>query len=282
MADARFGWLVSYPKSGNTWMRMMLASLLAGGGEIDINHVVDDCSVATRAEMDELLGVESSELTHDEIAEARPALHAEILAFARGPLVLRKVHDRFWRTASGTPAFDVKVTRGAVYLVRDPRDVAVSYAHHRGLPVNSIIQAMSDPAAELARFELACKRQLPQPLGTWSGHITSWLEQSEMPVLVLRYEDLKKDPRTGLRAAAALFGIPATESQIESAVQATRFEVLRAQEESAGFRERRREATSPFFRRGVVGDWRSALSRSQQDRIIEEHREMMERFQYLS
>ncbi len=282
MGDSRFGWLVSYPKSGNTWMRMMLASLLAGGAEININQITLDCSVASFAEMDEFLGVESSELTRDEIANARPALHAEILASARSPLLLRKVHDRFWPTPSGQPAFQGAVTQGAVYLVRDPRDVAVSYAHHRGWPVDDIIRLMADPAVELARAEHSCKRQLPQPLGTWSGHVASWSEQHELPVLVLRYEDLKKDPHAGLRAAAALLGIAADEGQIQAAVKATEFEVLRSQEAAAGFRERRPESTAPFFRRGVAGDWPASLSPSQQGRIETDHREMMERFQYLS
>lgn len=281
MGDARFGWLVSYPKSGNTWMRMMLASLLAGGAEIDINQIAHDCSVASFAEMDEFLGVESSELTCQEIADARPALHAEILACSSSPLLLRKVHDRYWRTASGQPAFSGTVTRGAVYLVRDPRDVAVSYAHHRGLPVDEIIRMMTDPTVELARAQHSCKRQLPQPLGTWSGHVSSWMEQRELPVLVLRYEDLKTDPQAGLRAAAKLLGIAANEEQIQAAVKATEFEVLRAQEAAAGFRERRPESTAPFFRRGVAGDWRGSLSPSQQERIVADHHEMMERFQYL-
>ncbi len=263
-------------------MRMMLASLLAGGAEIDINQIAHDCSVASFPEMDEFLGVESSELTCQEIADARPALHAEILACSSSPLLLRKVHDRYWRTASGQPAFSGTVTRGAVYLVRDPRDVAVSYAHHRGLPVDEIIRMMMDPAMELARAQHSCKRQLPQPLGTWSGHVSSWMEQRELPILVLRYEDLKTDPQAGLRAAAGLLGIAANEEQIQAAVKATEFEVLRAQEAAAGFRERRPESTAPFFRRGVSGDWRGSLSPSQQERIAADHQKMMERFQYLA
>lgn len=281
MQDVCFGWLVSYPKSGNTWMRMMLASLLSGGAEIDINEAIGECAVATFAEMDEFLGVESTELTREEIDSARPALHAELLASASTPLVLRKVHDRFWKTASGQPAFSGTQSRGAIYLVRDPRDVAVSYAHHLGSTADKTIQIMSDPAAELARFEFSGKRQLPQPLGTWSGHVASWTEQSEMPVLVLRYEDLRQNPHAGLRAAAAVFGIAVTEEQIQSAVKATSFDVLRAQEAASGFRERRPGSTAPFFRRGMIGDWQGALSPSQQERIAEDHREMMRRFQYL-
>jgi aryl sulfotransferase len=120
-----------------------------------------------------------------------------------------------------------------------------------GWLVDDIIRLMADPAVELAPAGHSCKRQLPQPLGTWSGHVSSWMEQREVPILVSRYEELQRDPHAGLRAAA-------------------------------GFRERRPESTAPFFRRGVAGDWRGSLSASQQGRIVNDHREMMERFRYLS
>ena len=281
MPEARFGWLVSYPKSGNTWLRMMLSSLLAGGAAVDINQSGDDIGVSTFAEMDEFLGVESSELTREEIASAQPGLHAALLALAAGPLLLRKVHDRYWHTPSGEAVFDAEVTRGVVYLIRDPRDVAVSYAHHRGLPLDRTIDIMADPEAALASSFASPKRQLPQPVGSWSGHVTSWLEQSRLPVLVLRYEDLREDPEAGLDAAAAALGIPATGEGIRAAVQATRFEVLRAQERTAGFRERRPESTAPFFRSGSAGGWVHALSSDQQARLVQSHQETMKRFQYI-
>ncbi len=98
---SKFGWLVSYPKSGNTWLRMMLSSLLAGGTQVDINASGDDMAVDTYAEMDEFLGIESNELTAEEIANAQPALQANILSYAETPLTIRKVHDRYWKAPSG-------------------------------------------------------------------------------------------------------------------------------------------------------------------------------------
>ncbi len=276
--SGRFGWLVSYPKSGNTWLRMMLSSLISARTVVDINGV--GIGLATFAEMDECLGIESGELTDAEISDARPALHAALLANSAGPLLLRKVHDRYWVTPSGVAAFTPELSRGAVYLGRDPRDVAVSYAHHRGVGIDETIERMADEAIVLGQAETSGKEQLPQPLGSWSGHVRSWLEQTDIPVLTVRYEDLLRDPLTALTRIAAHLGIDATAEQLQAAVAATRFDVLRTQEHTLGFRERLTDATAPFFREGRAGGWRDRLSVAQHDRIIRRHGAVMARFGY--
>lgn len=280
MIGAQFGWLVSYPKSGSTWLRLMLASLLAGGTAVDINIDVRAAAIGTHAEMDEMLGIDSSELTGDEIATARPALHAAIAADARGGLLLRKVHDRFWCTATGAAAFPAGLSRAATYLVRDPRDVAVSYAHHRGIDIDGAIALMADGDSMLAAVADRMRRQLPQPLGAWQDHVASWLDQHEIPILALRYEDLVGDPVAGLAAVAAHLGIAAPAASVGAAVAATRFELLQRQEEAHGFAERRPGSTAAFFREGRVGGWRQVLSSDQARRIAATQGAGMARFGY--
>jgi len=283
MAIAKFGWLVSYPKSGNTWLRMMLISLMSGGKPVDINHSNNfdlNVNVCSHGELDEMFGIESSELTAFEIAALRPALHKAIAAHYDQGLILRKVHDRFWHTASGLAAFPAELTRGAVYLVRDPRDVVVSYAHHRGLGLDDIIDFMADADAILAVSTDRFKEQLPQPLGSWSSHAASWLGQHELPVLVIRYEDLLANTEARLSDIAIHLGLDVGPQDIEAAVNATRFDVLQTQEITRGFKERRIESSAPFFRQGKAGVWRDYLSAAQVARIETDHGAMMERFAY--
>lgn len=281
MTEGRFGWLVSYPKSGNTWLKMMVSSLMSDGAPVDINAMTVKTGIASFAEMDEFLGIESSELTELEIAAARPALHRALAANDTRPLQLRKVHDRFWHTPTGEAAFTPGLSRGAVYLIRDPRDIAVSYAHHRGVGIDRIIDLMGDDGTVLAALTERPKEQLPQPLGSWSSHARSWLEQSDIPVLVIRYEDMLRDPSAPLARVAAHLGIETTTAQLRAAVTATRFDVLSAQERAHGFRERLTGATAPFFREGSAGSWRDQLSMAQIRRITGDHGEVMTRFGYL-
>jgi len=281
MADAAtIGWIISYPKSGNTWLRLMLLSLMQGGAAVDINGIGNEAGLANHVEMDELLVVESSELFPNEQVAAQPDLNMAIAAETGPGLKLRKVHDRYWRTPEGVAVFPASASRGAVYLVRDPRDVAISLSHHRGITVDSAIAAMADPTATLSESIDRQRRQLAQPLGDWSSHVRSWMEQLDIPLLLLRYEDLLADPTQGLRSVAGHLGIAHDAGAAQAAVDATRFEGLRAQEQAHGFGERKPGSTAPFFREGSAGGWRRDLTSEQAARILMDHGETMRQLGY--
>ncbi len=275
-------WLASYPKSGNTWVRFLLESLLTGGTAIDINHRQVRAGVVRVADLEELFGIEASELTEAEIMAAMPAFHRAVAADADRSHILRKVHDRYWLTAAGEPAFPAAVSHGAVYIARDPRDVAVSYAHHRGWPVDDIIALMDDDDAMLAEWgEPRFRMQLPQPLGSWSGHVRSWLEQPDLSVHLVRYEDLHADPAATLAAIARHLGLAPPAHVVDAAVDAASFPRLQAQEAAEGFGERPAGASAPFFRSGRPGDWRNHLTAVQVDRLQDRHGPVMQRIGYL-
>jgi aryl sulfotransferase len=170
---------------------------------------------------------------------------------------------------------------GAVYLSRDPRDIAVSYAEHRGTSIDSVIAFMADERAELSGAPDRFHDQWPQLLGSWSSHVKSWLDQREVPVQVTRFEDLLRQPAKLLENIAAFLGIAATALEIERAVAATHFEVLRDQEGAAGFVERGLHAKSRFFREGKAEGWRRHLTSAQARQIEEDQSHAMVQLGYL-
>jgi aryl sulfotransferase len=277
---ALIGWLVSYPKSGNTWMRMMLRSLRQGGGPVDINES-GDAHILNRAEFEEHFGVESSDLTQAEIDAVRPELHSAIARASTETLILRKVHDRCWRTAAGKPVFPPEVSRGAVYIVRDPRDVAVSYAYHCHVDFEESVRRMGDSAESMARSVRRATIQLSQPLGSWSEHVTSWLDGDEIPVLLVRYEDMHADAAGELARVAKFLGLPEADDAeaCAKAAAAARFSNLRGQEEKAGFREKPVNALR-FFRQGRAGEGREVLPPHLLGKIEADHGAVMERLGY--
>lgn len=273
--NRRLCWLASYPKSGNTWMRLALISLRQGGAAVDINgNKLLDAAAYDRFRFDTALEVESSCLSAREIDDARPAAYRALAVELAEPTVA-KVHEAFLRTGDGQPAFPPDITRGAVLMVRDPRDVAPSLAAHLGTSIDRAIAAMNDPG-----FTMGSNAQLPQRVGTWSSHAASWLDQTEMPVTLIRYEDMLADPAAQLARAAAAFGFDAPPETLAGAVAATRFERLSDQEQSRGFRERSRSAQAPFFRQGRAGAWRTTLGPDQAARIEADHGAMMARLGY--
>lgn len=274
-----FYWIASYPKSGSTWFRIFLESLLSGGGLPDINALrVVQVGAVSRSSFDCIMDIESSELTEDEITNARPRQYEIEAREASAPL-FRKVHDAWRYTPSGEPLFPPELTLGAVHLIRDPRDIAVSLAYHLNKTVDFSIERMADPDGFAER---SCQRialQLPQQLLSWSMHAQSWLE-APIPKLLLRYEDMLADPVASFTKAAEFLGIEATGAEIAVATDAVRFDRLQKQEEAVGFVERR-PGTERFFRRGIAGGWRDSLSKEQIARIESDHGPMMHKLGYL-
>ena len=274
-------WLASYPRSGNTWVRALLTNYL-GGGETpaSIDALAGGSRFLPREVFDEELGVSSSDLTPEEVLRHRALLHEVLTADLPRPTFV-KVHDAFLRTAEGAFLFPPAATLGAVYVVRNPLDVAVSCARFWNWPLARGVAELNDPAATLARPAKRLHDVLPEPLSTWSGHVASWLDQRDLPVHVVRYEDLLADPAAAFAAVLRFAGIEPDDGRVARAVAHARFDGLRAQEEHSGFHEKPATARF-FFRAGRAGAWREALSPEQVRTLVDAHAPLMERFGYLS
>ena len=273
-------WLASYPRSGNTWLRALLTNYLdEGGGPASIDALGGGSGAGLREAFDEELGLSSSDLTPEEILRHRPHLHELLAAELPRPSFV-KVHEACLRTADGALLFPPAATLGAVYVVRNPLDVAVSTAHFWNRPIARAVADLNRPEVTLASSVRGIHYALPQPLLTWSGHVASWIEQRELPVQVVRYEDLLADTGAAFGAVLRFAGLEPEAARLARAVEHARFDRLRAQEERSGFREKPPTARF-FFRSGRAGAWRESLSREQVRTLVDAHAPLMERFGYL-
>lgn len=283
-------WLASYPKCGNTWMRVLLANLgREQAGEAGMLAMQGGIA-SGRHRMDEAVLFSTGLLTHDEADRLRPAVyrHYADQDEDEAPLQLAgtrfmKTHDAWTLTDRGEPLLGGPgAARAAVLIVRDPRDVAASYANHSDRTIDEIIAHMADPDGMLADATDRLPLQLRQRLLGWSGFYRSWLDQTEIPVHLLRYEDLHADTAAALAQVLAALELGAEERAIALAVEQSRFEVLREREARFGFREAPRHMSAGrFFRSGRAGGWREELTELQSARIVADHGEMMRRCGYL-
>jgi aryl sulfotransferase len=273
-----FYWIASYPKSGNTWIRLMLARLVKGTTHTDFSQPINFApAIATHTDLDRFLDVESSDLTSSEKAELRHDM-CMIMARETSEPLFRKVHDSWGHTPSARPLFPPQITLGSVHVVRDPRDVAISWAHHSGLTLDQSIAFMANEETVLSNTK-RWKDQFEQKLGSWSSHVTSWLAAEPAPLLVT-YESLSADTATILAQVAAHCGISASESQIADTVAETRFDRLQ-QAENLHTLDLGQQKGRKFFRRGIAGGWQDTLSASQAERIVQDHHAVMTRLGYL-
>jgi hypothetical protein len=161
--------------------------------------------------------------------------------------------------------------------VRNPLDVAISYAHHAGTSIDETIDTMAMADAETDGTDKA----VYEVHGSWSQHVHSWTRNDNRALHVMRYEDLIAEPDKSFAALARHLLIGFTDSQLQTAIAHSSFARLKAQEEANGFRERHPKATADFFREGRPGQWKTALTSGQVARIVRDHGEQMRRFGYL-
>lgn len=263
-------WLASYPKSGNTWLRLLLQSYRRGKAVVDINDMAEDgWSINSRTQFDEQIGLAASDLTD-----------AEILAW--WPSALKK-----WAQNHAEPAYLKthamcglwEFTLGAVYLVRDPRDVALSLARHIDRSIDTAIEMMGTRNKLMSRSRYRLQPRLLESWGSWSQNVESWLAPTPFPVHVVSYEAMRADPAAVLTGLLPVLGFPVDPAAVNVAVAATTLETLRAQEAEKGFVE----AVGPnrFFGEGRVQGWRDRLTPAQVAQIEADHGPMMRRLGYL-
>jgi hypothetical protein len=277
-------WLASYPKSGNTWFRAFLKNLLISNEEpISINELSieqSDGIGSSRPWADEVLGFDTENLYQWEIDELRPHVY-NWTARQATEYSYHKIHDACWQLNSGEWLISKTATAGALYFVRNPLDVAISYANHFQSSIDKAIQCMGESEHCIARNKhRKLSNQLEQRLLTWSDHVASWVDNPDIDTCVIRYEDMKHRPQTTFTQAAAYLQLPTDPDRIAKAIRFSDFSILQAQEKQDKFKERPPN-TASFFRKGIAGDWQQTLTNTQIDQIVRDHSVIMQRFGYL-
>jgi len=275
-------WIASYPKSGNTWTRALLNNLLKiiqdedEGAPQNINrmneYTIWDISAKP---YEKIIGQPPKDVDREEIAKARPQVQAMIAERTDG-LAMVKTHHALVLDR-GVPAINFEVTSGAIYIVRNPLDVAVSFANHLGSTVDVAIEQMGVRNLETGVSE----QSVYEIYGSWSQHVESWTRKPHRAIYVMRYEDMLEQPMATFSGLARHLLLPATKEQLEVAIARSSFEELKKQEEAEGYKEKP-DSAPKFFRSGKAGEWRHELTPAQVTKIVRDHHEQMRRFGYLT
>lgn len=269
-------WLASYPKSGNTWLRAFLANFIANRADpVPLDELSNYAEDEANPDLfGALAGRPSSSLDISEIAALRPAVHAAIAERSAGTRFV-KTHNMAG-SFDGHPLHNMQVTAGAIYVVRNPLDVAISMTHHFGIDTDAAIERLGNESVATANDELF----VSQILGSWSMHAQSWADIRHDRVLVVRYEDMIEKPVKTFVKIAKLVSAGQDRARIERAIRHADFRSLAAMEKQHGFIEAS-DTGARFFRRGRHNEWRELLTREQVQRVVARHREQMQRFGYV-
>lgn len=277
-APARNGiwWLASYPKSGNTWARMFLnAAITRFPCRLNsvYQYVAGDL---TPAAYQSVLSVPLERIGTREAVYCRPAALVNQLAQVGRDLCLKTHHAQL--TIDDIPLCPAKLSKGAAYLVRDPRDVCLSFARHMGVSIDEAIAMMGRPHCTIT----VQGGPLFHYLSSWSAHVRSWLDtRSPIPTAMIRYEDLVADPLKTFRALCGSLGLDdhIDDDALRYGVDQTQFDRLREAEQTQGFQETGNKQDI-FFHRGRAGRWREELTPEQIARLEADHGEVMTELGY--
>lgn len=275
MDERKIQWLASYPKSGSTWVRMFLNAYISGF-PISLN------SGFQYAYGDNNLGFFQSvscrpanALTATEQVLLRPAALMFALNMSATENICLKTHHAKV-TVDGIPLFSPKISAGGIYIVRDPRDIVISFADHVGAEIDTTISNMNN----IQYVNEHKTSRLMHIITTWSKHVETWIDKNnDIPMKVIKYEDMLKRPRYEFtRILESLDFNDIDSDRFDFALKQTTFKALREFEDKIGFRER--GCGEKFFRVGKAGQWHTGLSEAQVFQIEQDHGIMMERLGY--
>ena len=269
-------WLSSYPKSGNTWMRAYLANLLSDKpGPLPLTEIQRICtgeSLVTWYKT--FFGEDFPTDDNEKVAQVRGEVQKRIASLFKNPVFL-KTHC-YLGEAHGHPIFNMDATLAAIYIVRNPLDVAISAAPHYGITLDESIDYLANEQS----CSKADDKLVYEKTADWSLHVKSWTQIEHPGLLVLRYEDMLGKPEKTFTRVARFLGARKTKKQIREAIKHASFKTLQTLEEKESFSEKSIHSER-FFRKGKAGDWKDTLNDEQIRRIIKAHREQMERFDYI-
>jgi len=222
--DDRF--VVSYPRSGSTWSRFLIGNLLSA------NETITFANIESRF----------------------PSIYIctdrQLRRVARPRLLTS--HEAF------EPSY-----KTIIYVVRDPRDVAVSFYHYSiknrhipdGYPLDKFV----------SRFVAVDVGPMYDRWGSWADHVMSWvaMRQDRSGFLLLRYEDMVEEPERELAKVASLLKLEVTPERLARAVElssADRMRRLEKEQHQLWTQTSHTRADKPFVRAAASGGWRAALS----------------------
>tara|TARA_B100001121_G_scaffold204504_1_gene178933 strand:- start:314 stop:1147 length:834 start_codon:yes stop_codon:yes gene_type:complete len=274
-------WLASYPKSGNTLLRSILATyFFSEDGIFNFNHLYKIGQFPSLIHF-ENLGIDTtdSEQIYSNIIKAQEIINSSSkqLKFFKTHSALAKINNNNFT--------DLKNTLGAIYVIRDPRNVVTSFAHHYQIDSDEATKCLLNE-----KFWNYKNEKVPKTfLSSWKQNYNSWKQLNDK-TLFIKYEDLIKNKKTVLIRVFKFFESLGAKLELDmvklnKVIKSTEFEKMKDMETKETFRESIADKETgkkiPFFNLGPKNDWKKILSDENREKIEKAFKEEMLELGYL-
>ena len=281
-------WITSYPKSGNTMVRLFLcAYFFTKDGTIDdlkISKAIKKFNTIATYNKYKKLDVDYYNSYPYEISKHFINVQKNLFKLYKENVFFFKTHNIF-SNKNMLNFTNENITRSVIYIVRDPRSVLISKTHHFNF--NSQNESLKYMINE-TRFSLGSKIKgsFPEIISSWGSHYKSWkkfINETGLG-LIVKYENLVNSPEAEfkkiLNHLARTNNFIYDEIKFQNSLKSINFKNLQSIEEKKGFDERTSN-TQSFFRKGKVDEWHDKLEAETANTLIEYFSEELKELNYL-
>ena len=253
-------WIASYPKSGNTYIRSFLAAYYySEKGKFEFNQLLN---------IHQFPGIKFSKSDCFSFEDAaKNWIYNQKQFFKKEKFIFLKTHNTLKNYKNIQFTTDNE-TAGAIYIVRDPRNVISSMCHHYSFNLNQAYEAMVNKNASLSEKLVNGDCSNFTFLGSWADHYKSWKETKKFRVLLVKYEDLKNNKEKIFREIIHFINnLKQEKNNIDelkffNAVKSTNFVNLKNKEKNEKFEESvysKEGKKINFFNLGFKNKWQKSL-----------------------
>ena len=269
--------LASYPKSGNTWMRSIIGNLYNFDKEFSLKILKSIPLLSIKKNFDKFENkiYSDNNVLHFDWVSQNIIECQKILNNKSNHLNIFKTHSvRHKKFTNET------VNAGFIYIIRDPRDVVVSFKNFSGKSIDKIIDELLFEKTNIINTNGA-----QELLSTWELNVLSWLNYTTVPRLIIRYEDLKLNIKEIVIKVIDFLNnthrikLNLTDADIDQIIENSNFNNLKKIEDKYGFDESSKH--SSFFRTGTSNQWKDILSKTQLRLIENNLLTLMRQFNYI-
>ena len=254
-------WIASYPKSGNTWVRSLLSSYyFSNDGNFHFNLLKNIDQYPQQKFFDRKINKPGEISNFWEDSQKKIIEKKEIKLF--------KTHNSL-TALNGKKFTSEKYTLGAIYIVRDPRNIITSLKNHYNLSYKEAIEFMKNDRKYIYDDRIEDDYAAFHFLSSWSNHYKSWVSNKIFETLVIRYEDLEN--KTYETVESIFYFLDSltdkkkelNKEKIMNSINTTKFEIMQKKEEEMGFMENislNFNKKINFFNLGAKNKWNNILS----------------------
>jgi len=256
-------WIASYPKSGNTYLRSFISSYyFSKKGKFDFDLLFNILQFPSVKFVKKKINSESE--------ASRNWIYNQQQFFSGDKIHFLKTHSSL-NQYKGNSFTTKNLSLGAIYIVRDPRNIITSMTHHYSLNYEQSYLKLINEKQTLLEKSLDGDYSNFTFLGSWSNHYKSWKNTNEFKTLFIRYEDLENNKLDTFRQIVNFINTlkkdksSINEKKLVNSVNSTNFSNLKNKEKNEGFEESpysKSGEKKSFFNLGFNNRWQKILPRN--------------------